>query len=71
MPKSAISAGTQFLLLSEGEEPTGVGNVTEDAETLKGAQRIYTIDGRYVGDDFDRLPSGIYIIKGNKTLKTK
>lgn len=71
MPKSAISADKQFLLLSEGEEPTGVGNVTEDAETLKGAQRIYTIDGRYVGDDFDSLPSGIYIIKGNKTLKTK
>ena len=70
MPKSAISAVTQFVLLSEGEA-TGINDVTNDADAQQGAQRIYTMDGRYVGTNFDSLPSGMYIIKGKKTLKTK
>ena len=60
----------QFVVLSEGET-TGINDVTTDAEAQQGAQRIYTIDGRYVGTDFDSLPSGMYIMKGKKTLKTK
>lgn len=70
MPKSGISAAKQFVLLSE-EEATGISDLTNDADAQKGAQRIYTTDGRYVGTNFDSLPSGMYIVKGKKTLKTK
>lgn len=64
------SGAKQFMILSESET-TGINDVTNDADAQQGAQRIYTIDGRYVGTDFDSLPSGMYIMKGKKTLKTK
>ncbi len=64
------SGAKQFMVLSEGET-TGISDVTNDADAQQGAQRIYTIDGRYVGTNFDSLPSGMYIMKGKKTLKTK
>ena len=64
------SGAKQFMVLSE-RETTGINDVTTDADAQQGAQRIYTIDGRYVGTDFDSLPSGMYIMKGKKTLKTK
>ncbi|PVX49751.1 leucine-rich repeat domain-containing protein [Hallella colorans] len=60
----------QFTVLSEGET-TGISDVTGNTDVQQGAQRIYTMDGRYVGTDFDSLPSGMYIMKGKKTLKTK
>ena len=71
MPKSATAAAKQFVLLNEEDQTTGISNVTKDADAQQGAQRIYTIDGRYVGTNFDSLPSGMYIMKGKKTLKTK
>lgn len=64
------SGAKQFMVLSESEA-TGISDVANDADAQQGAQRIYTIDGRYVGTDFDSLPSGMYIMKGKKTLKTK
>ena len=70
MPKPGTTAAKQFVLLSE-EEATGINDVTNDADAPQGAQRIYTIDGRYVGTNLDSLPSGMYIMKGKKTLKTK
>lgn len=32
-------------------------------------QKIYTLDGRYVGTDFDVLPHGLYIVGGRKVVK--
>ena len=64
------SGAKQFMVLSESET-AGISDVANDAEAQQGAQRIYTIDGRYVGTNFDSLPSGMYIMKGKKTLKTK
>ena len=32
-------------------------------------KRIYTLDGRYVGQDFNALPHGIYITGGRKIVK--
>ncbi len=69
-PLPGTSGAKQFMVLSEGET-TGISSVTENADAQQGAQRIYTIDGRYVGTNFDSLPSGMYIMKGKKTLKTK
>lgn len=71
MPKDGISAAKQFVLLDESNHTTGISDVTNNADAQQGAQRIYTIDGRYVGTNLDSLPSGMYIMKGKKTLKTK
>ena len=71
MPKDGISAAKQFVLLNEEDQTTGISDVTNNADAQQGAQRIYTLDGRYVGTNFDSLPSGMYIMKGKKTLKTK
>lgn len=69
-PLPGASGAKQFMVLSEGET-TGISDVANDADAQQAAQRIYTIDGRYVGTNFDSLPSGMYIMKGKKTLKTK
>ena len=64
------SGAKKFMVLDESKT-TGISDVTNDADAPQGAQRIYTMDGRYVGTNFDSLPSGMYIMKGKKTLKTK
>ena len=71
MPKSTTAAAKQFVLLSEDNQTTGINDVIGNTDAQQGAQRIYTIDGHYVGTNFDSLPSGMYIMKGKKTLKTK
>ena len=48
----------------------GIENVA--AESAKAFDdRVYTIDGRYVGKagDMDGLPKGLYILNGQKCLK--
>ena len=69
MPKPNVTSSKQFILLSEDNKPTSISNATENADAQKGVQQIYTIDGRYVGTNFDSLPSGMYIVQGKKILK--
>lgn len=38
---------------------------TADNKTM----RIYTLDGRYVGSDFNQLQRGLYIVNGRKVVK--
>ena len=74
LPKKVVTSvayAKQFVLLNEDNQTAGISDVTTNADALQGAQRIYTIDGRYVGTNLDSLPSGMYIMKGKKTLKTK
>ncbi len=71
MLKPTASPAKEFVLLTEDDQTTGINDVTKNADAQQGAQRIYTIDGRYVGTNLDSLPSGMYIMKGKKTLKTK
>ena len=71
MLKPGASSAKQFVLLDEDNQTAGINDVTGNTDVQQGAQRIYTIDGRYVGTNFDNLPSGMYIMKGKKTLKTK
>ena len=71
MLKPTSSTANEFVLLDEDNQTTGINDVTNDADAQQGTQRIYTMDGRYVGTNFDSLPSGMYIMKGKKTLKTK
>ena len=44
------------------------GVMTEDAAADK-EQRIYTLDGRYVGKDMDRLGKGVYVVGGRKVVR--
>ena len=46
---------------------TGIEDVKVDVKTNDG--RIYTIDGRYVGNNFSTLGKGIYIQNGKKYVK--
>jgi len=46
---------------------TGIGQVS--ISTGKKENRIYSIDGRYVGDSLDALGRGIYIVNGRKVVK--
>lgn len=48
------------------DDQTGIGNVSvsSDSETM-----IYNLQGVRVGNDIDRLPSGIYIVNGRKIRK--
>ena len=45
---------------------TGIKGIERMETTTK---RIYTLDGRYVGQDFNALPHGIYITGGRKIVK--
>ena len=45
---------------------TGIKGI---AHTGAATKHIYTLDGRYVGQDFNALPHGIYIIGGKKIVK--
>ena len=47
---------------------TGIYNTTVTELTISD-DRIYTLDGRYVGTDRDALPHGIYIQNKQKFIK--
>lgn len=67
-PKNnATSNAKHFVVLMENET-TGIDDLQQNKKQ-NGAQRIYTLDGRYVGTSFDTLPNGIYVIKGKKIVK--
>ena len=67
-PKSNTPGNAKRFVILREDETTGINNLQQD-KALNGAQRIYTLDGRYVGTSFDTLPSGIYVIKGKKIAK--
>ena len=46
---------------------TGILDITKTF--INDDNRIYSIDGRYVGTDLDILPKGLYIRNGRKTIK--
>ena len=67
-PKSNTPGNAKRFVILREDETTGIDNLQQD-KALNGAQRIYTLDGRYVGTSFDTLPNGIYVIKGKKIVK--
>lgn len=66
-PINKAAAAKRFIILMDNET-TGIDGL-EQGRTLTGTQRIYTLDGQFVGTSFDTLPSGIYVIKGKKIVK--
>lgn len=47
---------------------SGVDGVTVNGN-VKADNRIFSIDGRYMGTDFSRLGKGIYVMNGKKIIK--
>lgn len=66
-----ITGGNATLTAGEAGWTTGIDNVTVNGNTLKPAadNRIYSIDGRYLGTDPSTLKKGIYIMNGKKFMK--
>lgn len=48
---------------------TDVKGITADTAVKPADNRIYSLDGRYVGTDKNALPHGIYIIGGRKIVR--
>ena len=62
-PNSTIEG--RFEIVSVAKMPTAIEN-TEVKANVKG---IYTLTGQYVGEDFEALPAGVYVVNGVKIVK--
>jgi hypothetical protein len=66
-----FTPGLRFFLdevLVVDPNASGIKTLNAQPSSLN-AQRIYTLDGRYVGTDATVLPRGMYIIDGKKIVK--
>ena len=61
------SSQNSAVLYAKKTSTTGVQEI-QVAKPVNN-DRIYTLDGRYVGTDLDQLGRGLYIINGKKVLK--
>ena len=62
-----LPQGATARLSILGVETDGIDDA--EAAALPGqSDRIYNLQGLYMGDDMRRLPSGIYIVNGRKTI---
>ena len=67
--KLVFTPGKRFFLdevLVVDPNATAINTVNTNKVTTN---RIYTLDGRYVGTDPNQLPRGLYIINGKKIVK--
>jgi len=62
-PNSTIEG--RFEIVAIAKLPTAIEN-TEVKANVKG---IYTIMGQYLGENFDILPAGVYVVNGVKIVK--
>lgn len=62
-PNSTIEG--RFEIINRAQMPTSIEN-TEVKANVKG---IYTIMGQYLGEDFEALPAGVYVVDGVKIVK--
>lgn len=62
-PNSTIEG--RFEIVGAAKIPTAIDN-TEVKANVKG---IYTIMGQYLGENFDILPAGVYVVNGVKIVK--
>ena len=62
-PNSTIEG--RFEIVSVAKMPTAIEN-TEVKANVKG---IYTLTGQYLGENFEALPAGVYVVNGVKIVK--
>ena len=61
----AKAGSTIEKLLLEG---TSAGIVETPHQPIATTLRVYTIDGKYLGNSTNNLPKGIYIVNGKKYI---
>ena len=66
-PVDNTAPAKPFVVLTD-DEAAAIDSL-EQGTPLTGEQGIYTLDGRYAGNDLKALPGGIYVIKGKKIAK--
>ena len=64
-----VMGGNEDNILDNTTSETAIKDIKSD--TRKADNRVYSIDGRYLGDDINALGKGLYIVGGKKELKTK
>ena len=64
-----VMGGNENNILDNTTSETAIKDIK--ADTRKADNRVYSIDGRYLGDDINALGKGLYIVGGKKELKTK
>ena len=64
-----VMGGNEDNILDNTTSETAIKDIK--ADTRKTDNRVYSIDGRYLGDDINALGKGLYIVGGKKELKTK
>ena len=64
-----VMGGNEDNILDNTTSETAIKDIK--ADTRKADNRVYSIDGRYLGDDINALGKGLYIVGGKKELKTK
>ena len=62
-PNSTVEG--RFEIISVAKMPTAI----ENTEVKANAKGIYTIMGQYLGEDFEALPAGVYVVNGVKIVK--
>lgn len=64
--------GTRRWFLDEvtvDNSSTGIIGVGAGNSVVPAVTRIYSLDGRYMGNDFSKLGKGLYIVNGKKVVK--
>ena len=64
-----FTPGKRFFLDEVLVKPLNATAITTVSANDSKTGRIYTLDGRNVGGDFQQLPRGLYIINGKKVVK--
>ena len=64
-----LPSGQQARLSIYGVVTTGIDELDSPLTTLQSPSRVYNLQGVYMGDDLNRLPAGMYIVNGKKTVK--
>ena len=64
-----VMGGNEDNILDNTTSETDIKDIK--ADTRKADNHVYSIDGRYLGDDINALGKGLYIVGGKKELKTK
>lgn len=66
-PDKRIFLDEVNVVYTEQPQPTGIKQVNVEKQVKD--NRIYTIDGRYMGTNMNSLQRGIYIVNGKKIVK--
>ena len=66
--KTSSANDAQMAIYLDDDIVTVIDSVDDDTETDDQAA-IYSVDGIYMGTELDKLPSGVYIMKGKKIVK--